>query len=52
MRKLILASVITLSLFSGCTEKIVYIEVPCPQLQTWEVDGLDGIEYEVINEDG
>ena len=50
--KLILASVFTVYLFSGCTEKIVYVKTPCPQLQTWEVQGLDNIEYEVYDENG
>jgi hypothetical protein len=38
--KLILLSVITLFLFSGCSEKVkyIYIKTPCPQLQTYEVN--------------
>ena len=50
--KLILASVFTLLAFNGCTPKTIYIKSKCPQLQTWEVQGLDNIEYEVYDENG
>ena len=37
--KLILLSVITLFIFSGCVKKeYVYVKTPCPQLQTYEVN--------------
>jgi len=37
--KLVLASVIILSVFSGCAEKVkyVYIKSKCPSLQTFRV---------------
>jgi hypothetical protein len=50
--KLILALVFTVYLFSGCTEKIVYIKTPCPTLPTWYVEPLTDIEYEVYDENG
>jgi len=49
MKILILASVLTLLTFSGCTEKIVYVKTPCPKMQTWEVEPLGNINYEVID---
>ena len=49
--KLILALVFTVYLFSGCAEKIVYVKTPCPQMQTWEVEPLGNINYEVIYEE-
>jgi len=37
--KLILLSVITLFIFSGCVKKeYVYVKTPCPELQTYEVN--------------
>ena len=42
---------ILLFLISGCTEKLVYIKTPCPQMQTWEVEPLGNINYEVIYEE-
>ena len=43
MRKkaiLIFLSALTLTIFSGCAEKIkyVYVKTPCPKLQTFEVN--------------
>jgi len=39
-KKLIFLLVLTLFLFSGCSEKVkyVYIKTPCPKLQTFEVN--------------
>jgi hypothetical protein len=37
--KLMLLSVLTLFIFSGCVKKeYVYVKTPCPKLQTYEVN--------------
>jgi len=56
--KLILASVIILSVFSGCAEKVkyVYIKSKCPSLQTFQVkthaDKHFKLNYVVKDENG
>ena len=54
MKKYLAVSVFTLSfLISGCSEKIVYVKTPCPQLQTWDVNITDfNLTYEVFYEKG
>jgi hypothetical protein len=37
----------TLFLFSGCTERIVYVDSGCPKLQTWGVKAPAPIHVEV-----
>ena len=37
----------TLSIFNGCSEKIVYVDTPKVHLQTWRVEGPKGIQYEI-----
>jgi len=43
----ILLTVITLISLNSCSEKIVYVEPYCPTLETWKVDKLNDIHFEV-----
>lgn len=54
MKKFMTLSACILSfLISGCCEpEVRYIKTPCPKLQTWEVDTVDGnITYEVYEDE-
>jgi len=48
MKKSTLLLVTTLLLLNSCGEpEIRYVNVPCPEMQTWKVKPLEGIDYEV-----
>jgi len=47
MMRLILLSALTLFIFSGCQEKIVYVDRPCPKLHTIKVKEPHAIKYTV-----
>jgi len=48
LRRLMLPLVLfTLLSFSGCSEQYVYVK-ECPQLQTFEVEKMESLSYEVI----
>ena len=48
LQKLTLPLVLSILLsFSGCSEQYIYVK-ECPQLQTFEVEKMDNISYEVI----
>ena len=46
-----LVMVTTLLVFSGCTERIVYVQRDCPKLQTWKVDKPSDIHFTVNTKD-
>ncbi len=47
MKKLILLSVFIALTFSACQPKVVYVDKPCPKLQTKVVEAPKGIHYEI-----
>lgn len=53
-KSLILSAFILSWLISGCCgPEVRYIKTPCPKLQTWYVEQMDGnVTYEVYDENG